>query len=138
VWKRDAGKQASHRDGFAIQGLGDWEMDQGKGFFGELFDFSFSEFITTRIIKVLFVLAVIGSVIYGLVVLGQGVVMLRESVALGLGMIVVSPIVFLLCVIAARVYLELIMIIFRIAEDTEEIAGRGRTTAGPEPPAPGV
>jgi len=50
-------------------------------------------------------------------------------------MIILSPIAFILYVIGARVYLELIMIIFRIEEHTEKIAGGGQ--AAPPPP-PGV
>jgi len=106
-------------------------MDQGKGFFAELFDFSFSEFITTKIIKVLFVLAVIASAIGGLAVLGTGITYMSWSPLRGLLMIILSPVAFILYVIAARVYLELIMIIFRIAENTEEIAKRGQSGAPP-------
>jgi len=110
-------------------------MDQQRGFFARLFDFSFSEFITTSIIRVLFVLAVIGSAIAALVMLVGGLVALSSDFVRALGMIILSPIAFILYVIGARVYLELIMIIFRIEEHTEKIAGGGQ--AAPPPP-PGV
>ena len=44
-----------------------------KGFFGSLFDISFTEFVTTRIIKVLFVLAIIGSGIAAVALLVSGI-----------------------------------------------------------------
>lgn len=36
-------------------------MEQKRGFFGQLFDFSFTEFITTKAIKVLYGLAIFGA-----------------------------------------------------------------------------
>jgi hypothetical protein len=96
-----------------------------------LFDFSFTEFVTTKIIKFLFALGVIASGIAAVVMLVGGLAVLTSEPLRGIGMIILSPIAFLLYVIGARVYLELIMIIFRIAEHTEEIAVRGR---GPQPP----
>jgi hypothetical protein len=89
-----------------------------KGFWAGLFDLSFTEFITIRVIKVIFILAIIASVIVGLVVFGKGIAMLKFRVALGLLMIVVSPLVALLYVLLARVWLEIIVVLFRIAENT--------------------
>ena len=105
-------------------------MDQQKGFFARLFDFSFSEFITTSVIKVLYVIAVIASAIAALMMLVGGLMTLGESALRGLGMIILSPIAFILYVICARIWFELILIIFRIEEHTEKIAG-GEQAAPP-------
>jgi hypothetical protein len=99
----------------------------GAGFFQALFDLSFSEFITTRIIKVLYVLAIIGVGLFSLAIFLS---LARAGVGgLILGLIV-APLVFLLYVIFTRVWLELIMVIFRIADHTRQIAQRGREGQG--------
>ncbi len=91
---------------------------QNKGFFGALFDLSFSEFITTKLIKVLYILLLI------VLVLGYvGLVISGFSNGAGTGllmMFIVGPIGVLLYLILIRVYLELIMVIFRIEENTRK------------------
>jgi len=99
-------------------------MDR-KGFFGALFDFTFSEFITTKIIKILYGIAL---VIAGIGTLGMivsafsGGPFSRGSVGLGILVLILSPIIFLVYAILSRVWLEFIIVIFRIAENTGEIA----------------
>ena len=97
-----------------------------KGFFGSLFDFSFSEFITPRIIKLLFVLAIIISAIVALVMLFAGIAKGGPGAFLA---IILAPVLFLLYVIMARVWLEVIMVMFRIADNTDKLAERGDTQA---------
>ena len=100
-----------------------------RGLLGSLFDISFTEFITPRIIKILFVLAIIAAGIAALVALIGGI---ARGGFDGFFMAILSPASFFLYVVAARVWLELIMIIFRIAENTDSLAGRGKTeTTGP-------
>lgn len=97
-------------------------MNEEKGFFGSLFDLSFSEFVTTKIIKFLFILAVIASGIGAIAVIAAG---FTKSLALGILMIVLSPVVFIIYVIVARVYLEIVIVIFRIAENTGKLVKSG-------------
>lgn len=94
-------------------------MEERKGFFASLFDFSFTEFITIRIIKILY-----GIVIFlaGLSVLYLIIYGFRLSAAMGILYLVLSPVIFILYVIIARVWLEIVMVIFRIAENTQKIA----------------
>jgi hypothetical protein len=47
-------------------------MQDRKGFFGSLFDLSFTSLVTTRIIKVLYVLAIIVIGIYALIFIAGG------------------------------------------------------------------
>jgi len=93
-----------------------------KGFFGSLFDFSFSEFITPRIIKLLFVLAIIIAAIFALFMLVAGIAGGGAEAFLA---IIGAPLLFLLYVIMARVWLEVIMVMFRIADNTDKLAERG-------------
>ena len=99
-----------------------------KGFFGKLFDTSFSEFITPGIIKLLFILGIVGSGIAAIMLL------LGSFKGGGLGIVVglvVAPIAFVLYVIGARIWCELIMIMFRIAENTTLIAGGKKEEVSP-------
>jgi hypothetical protein len=95
----------------------------GTGFFAALFDFSFSEFITTKIIKVLYILAIIA---IGLIALGFFIAAASQGGANIVFGLIIAPIFFLLYVILTRVWLEIIIVLFRIAEYTREIAQQGR------------
>lgn len=96
--------------------------EQAKGFLGALFDFSFSEFITTKIIKVLYALAI---VISGLVSIGWILKGFSLSFSAGLLALILIPLIFLLYVIAVRIWLELVIVIFRIAEHVKNIDPHG-------------
>lgn len=99
---------------------------QEKGFFELLFDLSFSEFVTTKIIKVLYVLAIIGAVIAALTTLFGGFA--TKSFSGVLRGLVMTPIVFLLVTLMARIWLETLIVLFRIAENTTKLV------RGNEPP----
>jgi hypothetical protein len=94
---------------------------QEKGFFGRLFDLSFNEFITTSIIKVLYVIFIIVSAVIALFMLG-GMFASGSFGGILLGL-VLAPVIFIVYVIMARVWLEVLIVIFRIAENTAKIAG---------------
>ena len=107
-----------------------------KGFFGSLFDLTFASFITTKIIKVLYVLAII---IAGLIALAYVIFAFAADPVLGLlTLVILAPLGFLLYVIYTRVFLELIMVIFRIMETNTELVQlqRGAAGGGPPPPPP--
>jgi hypothetical protein len=93
------------------------------GFFSALFDFSFSTFVTTRIIKVLYILSI---VLAGLAALGLFFSLAFQGVGGVIGGIIVAPLLFLFYVILARVWMEIIIVLFRIAENTFEIARNSR------------
>jgi len=104
---------------------------KGAGFFKALFDFSFTEFVTSKIIKLLYGLSILFSGIFALILLvfflAAG---FRESAAAGIvALIIGSPIcflIFLVLVTYSRVLLEIIIVVFRISEHTSEIAKQGR------------
>jgi hypothetical protein len=82
-----------------------------QGFFKRLFDFSFQEFITPGIIKIIFWIVII---LIALGVLVNIVTGFGQGAVYGIISLIVSIIVGFLLVIMARVYLELIMVFFRI------------------------
>lgn len=100
-----------------------------KGFFSSLFDFSFTEFITPRIIKLLFVLAIIISAIFALFIFFVGITRGGLEALLTL---ILAPLVFLLYVVGARVWLEVIMVMFRIADNTDKLVESPDTQATPD------
>jgi Domain of unknown function (DUF4282) len=91
-----------------------------KGFLGSLFDFSFSSFVTPKIIKVLFVLFTIWTAIIALVITVIG--FRTGGLAGGLfTLIIIVPIFVLLTLGIYRVILEAFMVVFRIYEETRKL-----------------
>ena len=86
-----------------------------KGFFASLFDMNFEEFITERIIKLLYVLAILGAAGFGLIPAIAG---FQLNFLAGLFGLALWPLIFLLYVVMARVGLETVMVLFRIAHNT--------------------
>jgi len=93
-----------------------------KGFlsslFASLFDMSFSEFVTIRLIKVLYILGMLGAGVIGLGLIVSG---FSNGAGTGLLFLFLSPIVVLLYILALRIWLELIIVVFRIAENTSQL-----------------
>jgi hypothetical protein len=96
---------------------------EARGFFQSLFDYSFSSFITARLIKVLYILS---TILVGIYTLALVVILFNASSIAGVfGLIVVAPLFFVLAMIYVRVFLELLIVIFRIHEDVRAINERG-------------
>jgi hypothetical protein len=91
-----------------------------KGFFQRLFDLEFKEFIATRIIPTLYVIAIIVSALFSLGIIIDG---FSDSFLTGLiKLIIIAPLTFLLTVISARVILEVVMVFFKISENIALLA----------------
>ena len=89
-----------------------------RGFFSALYDFSFHTFVTPKIIRVLYILALVIIGLWSLYFLISG---FTPSDATGMLVhIVVAPIIFVIGSIFARVYLEFIIAVFNIAENTRK------------------
>jgi hypothetical protein len=94
-----------------------------RGFFARLFDFSFGSFITPTIIKVIYILLII---VIALMMLTIVIVGFTQSVVAGLlALIIGAPIGGFLYILFARVWLEIIIVLFRIHDNTEEMARGG-------------
>lgn len=95
-----------------------------KGFFGSLFDFSFTSFVTPKVIKGLYVLYTIWMIVWALFFLRLG---FRYGGATGgfLTLIVVDPLFLVLSLGAFRVILELFMVVHRMHDDLKAIRERG-------------
>ena len=105
-----------------------------KGFLASLFDASFSNLITPRVIKVLYILSMI---VIGLTALVFIAAAFADSAATGIiTLVVVAPLVALLYLIYTRVILEVIICLFRIMESNVEMLTLQRAAAGPATPPP--
>ena len=99
--------------------------DNDKGFFGSLFDFSFDNFIATKLVKFLYVLTLILLSIASLVYLVLGLVALGNGSGMGLLFIILAPVIWLFGLVVSRLYLELVIVMFKISEDIKDIRDNG-------------
>jgi hypothetical protein len=94
-----------------------------RGFLSALFDFSFTSFVTTRIIKVLYVLIL---VLVSLVALFYTIIAFRLSPGFGLLVLIIADPLYIIIVMAFwRLLLEAFVVLFRIAEDIHAMRERG-------------
>ena len=83
-----------------------------------LFDFSLTEFVPTRLVKAIYVLAVVLGGALGLVGVAYA---LNKSLLVGLLAALVACAVFAVLVLAERIWLEAVLIFFRLADHTAEM-----------------
>lgn len=93
----------------------------GETFFAALFDFSFSTFITTKIIKALYIVAIAFSLLGGLMMIIGG---FSNGFLSGVVTLALAPVVVLIYIVMARVWLELVIVLFNISEDIRSIADK--------------
>lgn len=91
-------------------------------FLTRLFDLSFDNYVTTSIIKVLFVAAVVAETIWALTTLVSA---FNAGPTFGLLALFLVPLGWLLAVLLTRVWMELLIVIFKIKEDLGAIRGNG-------------
>jgi len=93
-----------------------------KNFFAGLFDFSFHHQLARRIVKLLYVIAIVfgGITVVACVVLGY-----QQSPAQGLINFVVGIVSLFLGILVTRVLLELALVILRIAEGIDRATHPG-------------
>jgi hypothetical protein len=97
-----------------LRGLDDVPSSNKFGFLHPLIDFSFHRSITVKMMKFLYILSILGSglMAFFLILLG-----FETSLGFGLfALLMGAPVVFLLTVIFSRVFLEMILVVFRIAD----------------------
>lgn len=94
-------------------------MNQNKGFFGKLFDFSFSSFVAPQIVGVLYALGLIGAALF---VMSTVFTVMQYDFMAGLGTLVMALFGLLIYTIFLRTSLESFMAIIRTAESTRILA----------------
>src|SRR5689334_18455805 len=84
------------------------------GFFSALFDFSFNEFITPKVVKVVYVLATVALGLLWLVLVISAFV---KSAGAGIAVLIIGGIVAILYLALIRMTLEFYLAIVRMSED---------------------
>jgi len=98
------------------------------GFLRALFDFSFNEFVTSKVTKFLYLLSILYAGLFAFLC-----VVIGFNVSKGFGvfiLIIGGPLMFLLIVIYSRVLLEMVIVILRIAHHTAEIVKKSDSKDG--------
>ena len=102
--------------------MGTSRAADARGFLSALFDFSFTSFVTTRIIRVLYILIMVLTVITALI---YTIVAFRISAAFGLLTLVIGDPLFIIIIMAFwRLVLESFVVRFRMAEDVRALRER--------------
>lgn len=99
------------------------------GFVGSLFDFGFSSFVTPKIIKALYALVAVWTILWAVILLFIGN-HLGHVAGLLFVLIIVDPILILVSLGTLRVVLEFFMVTFRMQEDLKALRDRAAATAG--------
>ena len=94
-----------------------------RGFLGALFDFGFTSFVTPKVVRVLYVLIMIATVVGALVFT---IIAFKASLTFGILTLVFGDPLFILIVMAIyRMILEFFVVTFRVAEDIRALRERG-------------
>lgn len=96
-------------------------IDLKESGFGGLLDFNFTRFITVQLVKVLYI---IGLVMVTLSAIGFAFGGFRVGIMNGMVTLILAPLVWIIMVLLLRVYLELVVALFRIAENTTMMVER--------------
>jgi len=103
---------------------------EASSFLRALFDLSFSELITTRVVKTVYIIVI---VVAGLMTVAFILSSLFQGFGMGLLALILGPLFFLLYVCAARIWLELVIVIFRIGEHVRNLDARRVEPTTPPP-----
>ncbi len=99
------------------------QLSDSKGFLAALFDFGFTTFVTPKIVKVLYVLIMIGLGLGALVIIFS---LFGHSLIAGIiGLLIVAPLYFIVSLAFYRIIMELFVVVFRISDDLRAIRERG-------------
>lgn len=103
------------------------DREARRGFFEALMDIRFDSLITPKLITFLYVASMAILAIGALLTIVAG---FTSSVGTGVLLIVVAPLGALLYLIVVRLWLELIIVAFKIREATEDIARNTARSGG--------
>jgi hypothetical protein len=94
---------------------------QAQGFVGSILDFSFESFVTPKIIKLVYFIMLAGVALAAFAFLVGNI--LRGGLGAIIGLIG-APIVLVLGAVLARVYVEIVMLAFKILETLQRIESK--------------
>lgn len=132
------GQQPYHSGGYGAQGYQQGPVGPGgmgpyqsapaahPGFFGALFDFSFKNFVTSRVIPIVWILWLVG-IGFGTLsgVIGSFITMGSDAGFFGFFLLILTLIGGAMGVLFSRIIMEVLIVLFRISEDLTVIRKRG-------------
>ena len=96
------------------RGFKDISFVKNMDFLQGLFDFSFTKFVTSKLVHFFYGLSILFAGLLALLLIIFG---FNTSTAFGIfALLIGAPLIFLLVVISSRVFLELLIILFRMAD----------------------
>lgn len=98
----------------------------GEGFFASLMDTRFDNLITPKLIRFLYVISMVVLAIGTVVFIISG---FADKIGTGILMLIIAPLVALIYLIVVRLWLELIVVTFKIREAADAIAGNTQSKA---------
>jgi len=104
-----------------------------RGFLATLFDTSFSSFITAKFVRLLYVILILLIALGAFFSIFAITAALSEALPGVVAFVLALPMaafMFFVYVILARIWLEIIIVIFRMAENLQTIADRGPARGG--------
>ncbi len=102
-----------------------------------LFDLTFSEFVTTKIIKFFYVVSIVLVALFWVIVLISS--FFTKNALAVIGALIFCPIGFIVTMIMVRMYDEILIVLFGIAENVRDMSWAltgGRKAPSANPPAP--
>lgn len=108
-------------------------MNSQKTFFSSLFDTTFSSLIVPRLVRLFFILGLVGGALITLSLIGSS---FAASTFAGFFMLVFSPVVFIAYSILVRIYCEMILVQFEIHSNIEKLANHVTGGGGGFTPPP--
>ena len=91
------------------------------GFIKSLFDFKLTNFITMRVIRFLYVLLTIVTLIAGAFAMIGGAISIRDDAFGGILIVVLAPLGTLLYLILIRLWVEFLANLYRIGDNTQKM-----------------
>lgn len=93
-----------------------------------VFDFSFKRFVTPRLVRILYVLSILAALIFALSWMFGGT---TDGFFDRLTRLVTGPLAFLIYLLGARVSMEFVLAVFKIAENVEKLNQRKDAPSSP-------
>lgn len=99
------------------------------GFFKGLFDFSFTHYVTPQLMKVLYIIVMALIALVVVIMIGAGLLSIVSAfrfqsflpALMGIGQIILAPIIGVLYLAFVRVFFEVAMVLFSIKDSTKEM-----------------
>ncbi len=97
--------------------------DESKSFFAGLFDFSFTNLVAPKVIKVLYIIFLVVLALGTLAGLGMAAItLIQGEIIAAIFSVIILPFAVVLYLIFGRIYFELIILAFRMLECLDTIA----------------